>query len=207
MTIRVGGWWGSVLWVCGSIALGESSDAFLLPMRPFFHRHLSSLTSPLPFILERLEPYWSRVLWTCYTLLLLDMCMCFLRLERSCFLQLATLLWPYSLCFPCVLASDPLPLTGSRAFPHSMLQYAHPYGSTYCVAISFDLFSHVVSSLRPGPPAWPVRIIYGKNVMTHKRLKAKMPFYKEKYNCKWTHWKRRCFKVIYSEVNQTESVT
>lgn len=120
MIIRIGAWWRCV---CGFFLLhcpGEKADTPSCCLQGLFFTAtwpISSLTTPLPCTGERLEPYLE-LSKHCCLLLVAPRYMHMLPLpEALCFLQLATLLWAYSMClFPCVLAIRSLPLS-SRAFP------------------------------------------------------------------------------------------
>lgn len=187
MIIRVGGWW-SVWGYVDPLPWGESSAPFLLLIRPFFHGHLSSSICQqlLPLARQRGSNHTEvlRVLWTLlYPLLLPDRCECFLHLEHSPSCDL--LLWPYSFCsVVCALAAVPSPdwpksLSPSHAPPCS------PNHTTSYIDVLLSISSGTLwVSLSAGTPTWPVRRVYGENVMTPKRFEAKMPFFQREINLK-----------------------
>lgn len=135
MIIRIGAWWRCVCGFFCSIALGRKLILLPVAYKAFFSQppdqyHL--LTTPLPCAGERLEPYLE-LSKHCCLLLVAPRYMHMLPLpEALCFLQLATLLWAYSMClFPCVLAIRSLPLS-SRAF----LPFDNLMWSSLSVALS-----------------------------------------------------------------------
>lgn len=175
----IGEWWRSVCGYVDPLPWVESSHSLLLLTRLFFHSHLSSVISYHSSPLQSREAWatvkYLRALWT--LLFFASRHMCMFPLPGALLLQLATFLLPYySLCsFPCVLSTCPLPW---RALTPSVLHCA----PNPTVALTTEMFT--CSQPRCEFSSWPIETVYGENVMTHKRLKVKMPFYKEKYNCK-----------------------
>lgn len=143
---------------------------------------ISFVTTPPPCILEKLKAIlkYLEVSEQSYRTV---RCICFLRLDHSssCHYALSLFLMQLSVC------------TCHRSPPHDWLKslflFCAPVNvlplSQHSVRrhLLVYLLSHIVSSLSAGTSTQLMRTVYGENVI-HKRFKAKMPFYKEKYNRK-----------------------
>lgn len=173
MIIKVGGWWRSVLGYVHPLPCGESSNSFLLLIKPFFDAHLSSVTSfhssPLPS-----RATWATLKYSKFSFF--SLCVHTYPLPERSFPSSSTPCFDLIPCvaFLCVLATGPLPLTGSRAFPRSVLQCAHPSRSIYYIDIILLISDEFLEDR--APYLAQENCSWGKTIMTHQRLKGEMPF-------------------------------
>lgn len=157
---------GGVFWSMFSHCPGERAQipvvwkAFLR-LSPVQCHLLSFLPLALQIGLGRTEVL--RVLWTLFSLCTHT----FPLPERSLKASSSPPCFDLIPCaaFLCVPATGPLPLTDFRAFPPSVLQRAHPSRQRVVHGHSLvNLFGHIMSSLRTGPPTWPKRTVYGEKL-------------------------------------------